>query len=88
MSDRFKVTSRRVPEWPPHIEGYTLLICFVHDMHESGYYCRTEEAADLSFRLGPHVDALERLLREGKSFEQAVAAILMPSPRVAISGDI
>lgn len=87
--ERFKHSSRPLQNWPPHVDGYVVLIRLMRDDgFETAYYGRVGESDELCGQLVPHVQELERLLRTGQSFEQAIAAILGPSIRVAIDGDI
>lgn len=73
--DRFKHTSRPVPEWPPTIHGYVHLLSVTHRGTETAYYCPAEEARAVVDLLSPHIERVEDMLITGATMEHVVDLI-------------
>lgn len=72
-NERFKHASRPIPDWPPFIPGYVVLLVVTCRGHETVHYCAREEAAEIVDLLAPHAGAVDRLLMSGESMENVVA---------------
>lgn len=86
-SQRFKTCSRRTEDWPPHKEGYTvLLITRPNPWHETAHYCCNRELPEMLRLLGPHAQQVEELLCKGERLEDVIVTLF--GPRKAVDGDI
>lgn len=80
--ERFKHTSRSVPEWPPSIPGYVVLLTVICKGQETAHYCAREECQEICDLLSPHFATVERMLISGETMENVVARF----QRVASAG--
>lgn len=86
--DRFKVSHRKLREWPPRIGGYTHLMTVRTATHESAHYCLESEEFEVCEQIAPRVEEVEYWLRSGQSLEWVLANVCGSAKRVAVEGDI
>jgi hypothetical protein len=73
-SDRFKHTSRAIPQWPPEIPGYVCLLTTVSRGQETAHYCALKEARAITDLLAADITKVESMLVNGSTMEQVVDA--------------